>query len=63
MSDKVRLKEIRDVLLVARNEPDYNIGSPRAIDHLLCHLVAAIDAIIDEPVSEPHEDQSSPPGL
>jgi len=61
VSDKARLKEIRDVLMVARNEPDYNIGSPRAIDHLLCHLVAAIDAIIDEqsPVSNP--DSSLPP--
>ena len=54
MSDTNRLKEIRDVLLLARDEPDYNIGSPRALDHLLVHVVALIDALLDgkSPASE-----------
>jgi hypothetical protein len=40
-----RLQEIARVLLEARNAPDYNIGSPRAIDHLLTHVVAALEDI------------------
>lgn len=48
MSDTNRLKEIRDVLLLARDAPDYNIGSPRALDHLLVHVVGLIDALLDD---------------
>lgn len=52
-----RLTEIRDVLLQARDAPDYNIGSPRALDHLLVHVVALIDALIDgkSPTPSPQE--------
>jgi len=46
--DKDKLKNIRDVLLQVRNETDYNIGSPQALDHLLVHVVHLIDAILDE---------------
>jgi len=64
----VRLKEIHDILLNAKNHPQYQIGSPDAIDHLLVHVVGIIQALLDEApsepiISEPHEDQSSPPGL
>ena len=40
-----RLQEIASVLLEARNAPDYNVGSPRALDHLLTHVVGALEDI------------------
>jgi len=46
--DTDKMKEIKDVLLQVRHETDYNIGSPQALDHLLCHVVSLIDAILDE---------------
>lgn len=42
--DKPSLHGIKNVLLKARNETDYNIGSPAALDHLLVHVVYAIEA-------------------
>lgn len=40
-----RLREIADVLMQARSAPDYSMGSPRALDHLLTHVVAALEDI------------------
>jgi len=40
-----RTREIRKVLLEARDNPNYAIGSPAAIDHLLVHVVALIDEL------------------
>jgi hypothetical protein len=56
MSGDKRLQEIKVVLLRAREAPDYNMGTPRAIDHLLVHVVALIDALIDE-----RQSPASPP--
>lgn len=42
------MKEIRDILLQARNDPEYNMGSPRALDHLLVHVVGIIECILEE---------------
>jgi len=59
MSDaSKRLTEIRDVLLLARDAPDYNMGTPRAIDHLLVHLVAVIDALIEERIPDTDHEPS-----
>ncbi len=43
------LNEIKDVLREARYNPHYSMGSPQAIDHLLMHVVYAIEAILDGP--------------
>jgi len=48
MSKKPSLHKIKNVLLKARNETDYNIGSPAALDHLLVHVVYAIEAFEEE---------------
>jgi len=42
-----KLNELKDVLLKAREAPDYCVGSPRAIDHLLMHVVYLIDIMVD----------------
>lgn len=48
MSDTNRLNEIRYVLLKSRDTAEYNMGSPRALDHLLVHVVALIEALIED---------------
>lgn len=45
--NKDELNEIRDILLQARNETDYSIDSPQALDHLLVHVVRLIDVILE----------------
>ncbi len=47
MTTVEQLAGIKDALLKARYEPDYCAGTPRAIDHLLMHVVYLIEAIID----------------
>lgn len=51
------LHEIKDVLREARYNPHYSIGSPQAIDHLLMHVVYAIEAILDEPDEKVKEEK------
>lgn len=45
MSFSFTLAEIRKVLTEARRTPDYNMGSPAALDHLTVHVIALIDAL------------------
>lgn len=56
-----RLAEIKAVLLEARNTPDYNIGSPRALDHLLVHVVAIIDELMERSENQSIEISGSSP--
>lgn len=51
-----RLTEIRDVLLTARNEAAYNMGSPEALDHLLVHVCYVIEAILKDGESNDRTD-------
>jgi hypothetical protein len=57
----IRLKEIHDILLNARSHPQYQIGSPDAIDHLLVHVVGIIQALLDEAPYEPITNPDSTP--
>lgn len=41
------LDQIKENLLAVRNDTNFNIGSPAAIDHLLISIVLVIDAIKD----------------
>lgn len=50
------LAEIKANLLEVRNNTNFNIGSPAAIDHLLVSIVLVIDAI--EAHSPPKKDRT-----